>query len=325
MKRIVVPIFFLSLTVWATSLRAQNTLILYVAPGETMYVSVADTLHTFGLGLTPDVRLDLSGITIERNPTLTNPLNPAINRAFTFNPSAPSFSGIYKFWYEGSELNSITETELQLFRYAPSWGVVTKASHDLVRRVMTSQSVVISPRELTLAPLASTLPVTWLGVAAERKDRDVQVTWKTADESDLDGYTVMQSLNGINWTDIGNASPKGAIENRYDHLHLQPPTGKNYYRIRARELTGELKYSKVVLVNVDDKSLLSIYPNPVQGGQKVMLRVSKPGVIHIWRADGRLVSTAFYPAGTHNLNIKGLTPGIYLISNGEHSVNWIIQ
>ncbi|MEN9525920.1 MAG: hypothetical protein RLZZ256_1304, partial [Bacteroidota bacterium] len=186
MKRIVVPIFFLSLTVWATSLRAQNTLILYVAPGETMYVSVADTLHTFGLGLTPDVRLDLSGITIERNPTLTNPLNPAINRAFTFNPSAPSFSGIYKFWYEGSELNSITETELQLFRYAPSWGVVTKASHDLVRRVMTSQSVVMSPRELTLAPLASTLPVTWLGVAAERKDRDVQVTWKTAYESDLD-------------------------------------------------------------------------------------------------------------------------------------------
>jgi hypothetical protein len=167
--------------------------------------------------------------------------------------------------------------------------------------------------------------VTWLGVAAERKDRDVQVTWKTADESDLDGYTVMHSLNGVNWTDIGNASPKGGIENQYDHLHLQPPTGKNYYRIRARELTGELKYSKVVLVNVDDKGLLSIYPNPAQGGQKGMLRLTKPGVIHIWRADGRLVSTAFYPAGTHTLNIKGLTPGIYLIGDGEHSINWIIQ
>lgn len=325
MNRRLLSILFLSFIVSGSSLRAQNPLILYVAPGETMYVSVADTLHTFGLGLTPDVTLDLSGITIERNATLTNPLNPAINRAFTFNPSAPSFSGIYKFWYEGSELNGITETELQLFRYAPSWGVVTKASHDLIRRVMTSQSVVMNPRELTLAPLAATLPVTWLGVAAERRGLDVEVTWKTADESDLDIYTVMHSLNSVNWEAIGQTLPKNGTENNYTLMHRNAPAGKNYYRIRARELTGELKYSKVVSVTVGDQAQLSIYPNPSRGGQPAMLRLSKPGVIQIWQLDGRLVSTTFYPAGIHTLSTRGLHPGMYLISDGTRSINWIIQ
>ena len=325
MKRFAISILFLSFTGWASSAKAQNPLILYVALGETMYVSVADTLHTFGLGLTPDVTLDLSGITIERNATLTNPLNPAITRGFTFNPSAPSFSGIYKFWYEGSELNGITETELQLFRHSPSWGVVTKANHDLLRRVMTSQSVVMNPRELTLAPLAATLPVTWLGVAAERRGLDVEVTWKTADESDLDIYTVMHSLNGVNWEAIGQTRPKNGTENNYTLMHRNAPAGKNYYRIRARELTGELKYSKVVSVTIFDPSLLSIYPNPVSGGQPAMLRLSKPGFIQIWQSDGRLVSTVFYPAGVHTLSTNGLIPGRYLISDGTRSINWIIQ
>ena len=325
MKRSIVSILLLGFTCWVSQVKAQDTLILYVAPGETMYVSVADTLHTFGLGMTPDVTLDLSGITIERYPTLTNPLSPAINRSFTFNPTAPSFSGMYKFWYEESELNGITETELQLFRYAPIWGVVSKADHDLVRNVMTSQSVVMNPRELTLAPLSSPLPVTWLGVAAKRKDRDVEVTWKTADENDLEGYTVLHSLKGINWEPIGNMLPKGKTENNYALLHLHTSAGKNYYRIQARELKGALKYSKVVMVNIVDNNLLRIYPNPSREGQQATLRLSKPGIIQIRKANGQLVSTSFYQAGIHTLNTKGLIPGTYLINDGERSINWIIQ
>lgn len=299
--------------------------IVYVASGDTMYVTAGDTLHTFGLGLTPNVEFTLTGITIQRSPVLTNPTaGRAVNRSFTFSPAA-SFSGLYKFWYENSELNTLNEPDLQLFYNQSSWSVAPKASHDTVNNVMTSQTVSINPVELTLSTLSSPLPVTWLGIAAQTKNKDVEVTWKTADESDLDIYTVLHSSNSTDWTVIGTAFPKGAAENEYVFLHKNAPAGKNYYRIRAKELTGEIKYSKIASVNMHDPGQLSIYPNPSTGGQNATLRLSKPGVVQIWRINGTLVSSNYYNAGVHSISTAGLTAGIYLISSGEQIIQWIIQ
>lgn len=314
----------ISMFCMAGTLSAQR-LIIYVEPGETMYVAPTDTLHAYGLGLTPNITLDLTGISIERNPTLTNPLSRPINRSFTFTPSAPAFSGLYKFWYEADELNGIPKSDLQLFYHTTGWSIVPTETHDTVQQVITSQTTVINPVELTLSTLAAPLPVTWLGVTANKKGRDVQVTWKTAEESNLETYMVMHSTNSMNWTAIGTALPKGAAENNYSFLHVSAPAGKNYYRIKAKELSGEMKYSKIVSVNMDDPGQLSIYPNPSNGRQNATLRLSKPGYVQLWRSNGSLVSSSFYNAGTHSINSSKLTPGTYLISDGQTVVKWIIQ
>ncbi len=300
-------------------------LVLYVTPGDTLFVSVADTLHTFGLGLTPDVRLDLSGISIYRTTTLTNnSLSPAINRAFKFTPSAPSFSGIYKFWYTNSELNGINKSDLELFYYTPNWSTAPKASHDTITNVMTSQSVVINPKELTLAPL-SPLPLSLLQVAANLKGNNSSVTWKTEAESDLEGYTVLHSMNGNNWSAIGTATPKMNRENNYEFLHINPPAGRNYYIIKARGLSGATKYSKVVYVNINMNSQLDVYPNPANNKQNATLLLEKPSLIQIKRINGTLVSATYYTAGTHTISTNGLIPGVYLISDGQKVIQWVIQ
>lgn len=300
-------------------------LVLYVTPGDTMFVSVADTLHTFGLGLTPDVRLDLSGISIYRTPTLTNnSLSPAINRAFKFTPSAPSFSGIYKFWYDNSELNGITEADLELFHYTSNWSTLPQASHDTTTNVMTSQSVVINPKELTLAPL-SPLPLSLLQVAANLKGNNASVTWKTEAESDIEGYTVLHRMNGNNWSALGTATPKMNRENNYEFLHINPPAGRNYYMIKARGLSGATKYSKVVYVNINMNSQLDVYPNPANNKQNATLLLEKPSLIQIRRINGTLVSATYYTAGTHTISTNGLIPGVYLISDGQKVIQWVIQ
>jgi hypothetical protein len=324
MRKLFTPFIFIAFLFVARPAFAQSP-ILYVAPGETMFVSVADTLHTYGLGLTPNVTLNLSDISVYRTTSLTNPnLSPAIQRAFRFT-SVLSFSGMYKFWYTVGELNGITETDLKLFYYTSSWNVAPTANHELVEKVMSSEAVNILPIELTLAPISGSLPVTWLEVAAILKGKDAVVKWKTAAESNLEAYTVMHSLNGINWTAIGTALPKGGVENQYEHLHINPPTGKNYYRIKAKELTGEMKFSKVVFVNINGNTELGIYPNPSAHQQAAVLQVGKAGVIQIWRANGSLVSSTYYPAGTHTINPAGLIPGVYLVSDGQKVITWILK
>ena len=315
-------LLFMATTKTATA----QSLVLYVAPGETMYVAATDTLHTFGLGLTPNTTLDLSGISINRNVTLAStPLNPVVSRAFTFTPVAPDFRGFYKFWYETNELNSIPEDQLKLYYYASFWNIAPTANHDLEENVMTSNTVTILPTELTLAPLFAALPLTWLEINARLNNKQVTVSWETADESDLEGYTVMHSLNGQNWNSIGTAKPQLGTKNSYTFLHTNPATGKNYYRIMASELNGDTKLSKVVTAMLVANNTLSVYPNPVNSQQNGSLQLGKAAVIQIWRSNGTLVSEAAYPAGTHNISTKGLLPGVYFISNGEKVIKWIIQ
>lgn len=324
LKKICVSVFTILLLSFSKTASSQNY-ILYVAPGESMYVAATDTLHTFGLGLTPNTELNLSGISIYRNTTLTNiGLVPAINRAFTFTPTAPDFRGLYKFFYADAELNGIPEADLKLLHYSGSWAVAATANHDLTQNIMTSATVSILPTELTLAPLVA-LPLTWLDVNARLRDKHVAVTWETADESALDGYTIMHSVNGINWKSIGTANAKLGTNNNYTFLHTNAAVGKNFYRIVARELTGETKLSKVVTVVLASNNLLSVYPNPVSRGQNGTLQLGKAGIVQVFSSNGSLVSETVYPAGTFTLSTKGLLPGVYLISNGENIIKWIIQ
>lgn len=305
---------------------AQLPNVLYVAPGETMYVSVADTLYTFGLSLTPSTTLDLSGISIYRNPTLANNnLNNAISRAFTFTPTAPAFRGIYKFWYNDAELNGNSETPLQLYYHTNLWSTVPKASHDTILNVVTSDTVNINPRELTLAPFTLPLPVTWLQLAASFRGKEVAVTWKTAAESNLQGYTVLHSSNGSNWMPIGTVQPKGATENNYELLHRNPLMGKNFYMIQSLELVGSSKYSKVVSVNVSENSQLTIYPNPTRRQQSAVLYLGKPALVQIFTINGALLSANYYVAGTHRISTNGIAPGTYLINDGQQVMKWVIQ
>jgi hypothetical protein len=320
----------LILVVMATALlnnaKAQLPNVLYVAPGETMYVSVADTLYTFGLSLTPSTRLDLSGISIYRNPTLANnTLNNAISRAFTFTPTAPAFRGVYKFWYNESELNGNSETPLQLYYHTSLWSTVPKATHDTILNLVTSDTVNINPIELTLAPFAVPLPVTWLQLAAGFRGKEVAVTWKTAAESNLQGYTVLHSINGSNWMPIGTVPPKGAAENNYELLHRNPAVGKNFYKIQSLELAGASKYSKVVTVNVGENNQLSVYPNPTRRQQSAVLYIGKPALVQIFTINGALLSANYYVAGTHKISTDGIAPGTYLINDGQQVMKWVIQ
>jgi subtilisin-like proprotein convertase family protein len=116
----------------------------------------------------------------------------------------------------------------------------------------------------------STVPVSFTTVAATRQQNNIQVHWATADENGIARYRVERSSNGRNFNSIGEvvATGNGARTGQYQFTDRQPLNGDNFYRIRSIGTAGEEKFSTIVKVTpVAKASGMSIYPNPVTGGE----------------------------------------------------------
>jgi hypothetical protein len=308
---------------WSITSSAQ----LSVAATDTFVVASGETLFVDGLGLTTSSILNLNGISIEKKSTLTNPsLHTAITRAYRFTPAAPSFNGVINFSYTDLELNGINEAQLQLNYFTTIWNTASTNSLNTALNILTTNTVSIQPVEISLASSLQPLPIQWLDVSARWQNNTVAVAWQTANEIQVEKYTIMHSLNGINWEPLGSIAAKGNGANQYQYIHINPANAQHFYRIIENELSGNTNYSKVVSVNRSgNMQPMNLYPNPSSGNDKVVLELSNPSWIQIWQSNGVLIASKYYEAGTHFINTKGITPGYYIITNGQQNLRWVIQ
>jgi hypothetical protein len=114
------------------------------------------------------------------------------------------------------------------------------------------------------------LPITFDNVKAIEKNNGVEVQWSNLTEKDINDYIVQHSVNGADFTDIKNHLPKNNQGDKADYTSFDPQAvqGVNYYRIKAREITGHVIYSKILRVEIgSSKQNISLYPNPVTDKQ----------------------------------------------------------
>ena len=102
---------------------------------------------------------------------------------------------------------------------------------------------------------------------------NVQITWKTATETNNDFFTVEKS-NGTDFKEVAKLEGKGnsAIENTYSVIDDTPFSGTSYYRLKQTDLDGQSTYSKAVAVkNEPSQGELVLFPNPNGGTFKLQV------------------------------------------------------
>jgi hypothetical protein len=115
---------------------------------------------------------------------------------------------------------------------------------------------------IVIAP-ATVVPVTFTNVKAYEYNNDVMVEWTVQNELNIVSYEIEKSLDGINFTSIGNMLARGGNAT-YNSLDTDPATGYNYYRIKSIDNRGRTSYSQIVKVHFGKGGTsISIYPNPV--------------------------------------------------------------
>jgi len=177
---------------------------------------------------------------------------------------------------------------------------------------------------------AGALPVNFTTVKAAQKNDGVQVEWKVATETNVHHYEVERSTDGNNFTKVGSVAATsnnntGASYNWFD----AKPNDNNFYRIKAVENSGDIKYSEVVNVKISmARSSIVMYPNPVKDQTLYIKLDNQPKgkyVVRLFNNSGQqvFIKTIEHDGGsvTVPLDLRSVvSKGMFqvLISNGEN-------
>jgi hypothetical protein len=114
------------------------------------------------------------------------------------------------------------------------------------------------------------LPVNLLEFTVQKNGNEVKLTWK-ASEVDVERYDIERSANGAAYSKIASLPANGNGTHTYSNIDAMPLSGKNYYRLKMIDQNGSIKYSHILLINLDVKgTIVKLYPNPVIGKSAVL-------------------------------------------------------
>ena len=110
------------------------------------------------------------------------------------------------------------------------------------------------------------LPVMFDNVWAYKKSNAVNIEWSNLTERDIAIYYVERSVNGIDYTIIGQYFPKNNRDDKASYMHIDasPMPGENFYRVKVIIKSTKIIFSKVMRIETGmPEQRLSLYPNPV--------------------------------------------------------------
>ncbi|WP_353718827.1 hypothetical protein [Dyadobacter sp. 676] len=99
----------------------------------------------------------------------------------------------------------------------------------------------------------SSLPVNLVEFRARATGSTIQLSWRTASETDNAGFHIERSSNGISWQDIGFVAGNGTVATTHDY-HFQdinPIPGLNYYRLRQIDFDGKTEHSSIQAIKFE--------------------------------------------------------------------------
>lgn len=193
--------------------------------------------------------------------------------------------------------------------------------------VRTTSACIRSPFTIDCA-----LPVEFLNFDALRSGNNVDLDWATASEFDAKSFIIERSLNGTDYSAIGEVeasnNANGAV---YGFVDRNAPHANLYYRLRQVDINGTSTYSIIRYVTFVPLGGLIVVPNPAQDVVNIVLPAGSSDVLN---ASVQLYSTLgqviyFHTVSTHqlsqgwNLDLTDFAKGTYIVKVTTTEGQWI--
>jgi hypothetical protein len=165
------------------------------------------------------------------------------------------------------------------------------------------------------------LPVNFSWIKASERSGQVQVDFGVGTESEITEYVVERSADGRSYTSIGSIA--AARRSSYGFADIKPIAGTNFYRIKAVEASGAMRYSTVANINLAKAGKgIGVYPSLVKNSQFTLQITNLPAgsyKMNIHSTAGQLVlSRTINHAGgssTQTVNLPAsVQKGVYRIN-----------
>lgn len=195
----------------------------------------------------------------------------------------------------------------------------------------------ITPDDATVITFCSniTLPVRLLSFTGTFKNNTTLLNWVAENQTSFAFYDIERSEDGTHFSNIAMKAAAGNPSDRVTYQHednLANTFGNTfYYRLRMVDVDGSFKYSNVVMIQRNEKSVsgISISPNPISVGSEATARISAStkGTIDLSVVDmaGRIVLTQQNKVneGVNSIairNLERLQPGTYILKSNNNGV-----
>jgi hypothetical protein len=153
------------------------------------------------------------------------------------------------------------------------------------------------------------LAISFSNFSVELKAAGVLLKWEDLESNEVTGYDIQHSVDGVDWKQIGHVMKSDS--RRLSFLDEKASVGKNYYRLRVNNISGQESYSESKVISIASPSPISIWPNPVV--RTVSIQMIENSKAIIYDQVGRSVKEFFLTPGLNTINVESLTPGFYFI------------
>jgi len=179
----------------------------------------------------------------------------------------------------------------------------------------------------------SFIPVELASFAVSSINGKVLLSWRTATETNNDGFEIERSVDQNIWQKLSFIDGKGTTSEITEYAFADnfPVSGVSYYRLIQRDFDGTEKVygPKEVNVNGDfSYELAQNYPNPFNPSTNLKFNIGEQSqvILEVYNAIGQKVSTLVndvLDAGQYNYQFDAsqLSSGVYIakISAGKFS------
>lgn len=165
------------------------------------------------------------------------------------------------------------------------------------------------------------LPLQFLQVAAQVKNKLVTIHFTTANSFNVETFDIEKSLNSREFKTIGTVAAYNTPANKnYSYSDTDKAEGSFYYRIKANDKDGTMQISKVVKASIASTNgeNVSIFPNPVNNIlhiETIKLETGSYTFSLIDLSGKNRLNTRFIQSqnrqSVFSINIQNITHGIY--------------
>jgi hypothetical protein len=171
------------------------------------------------------------------------------------------------------------------------------------------------------------------------ENQNVELSWSTMMESNVDYFEIQRSGDGMNFEDIDSVQSQMKISTnvyqlQYNYTDIHPLMGTSYYRIKVVGKNGYINQSPVVqIINIPSEGT-RIYPTLIQNNMVFVesdknLRSAK---LEFFDLSGKKISETYWESLSVRQNVQvsksGMLPtGTYiarLTANGQNIKNQLV-
>jgi hypothetical protein len=161
--------------------------------------------------------------------------------------------------------------------------------------------------------IGGALPISLIDFFVKQIESTIQLTWKTAQETNFSHFEIQKSSTNKEFGTIGKIM--GNQTATYNFTDTNPTEGQNYYKLKMVDLDGTSSFSKTIAVNFEKNGYYLSVENPVKEGEFTVRSNFENPKFSMVNSLGKKIEIFDRKRddNLYKISIKNITSGLYFL------------